>query len=125
MEVVRGGTTFAPHKEELGRFVVLLVMDKDPVGLCELGVNGPILLESPTELSDLTLGGDACILGASEGALSFAPAPIDRTDAEVPSPYECRCAARDPVGVGGTILLRRSRRGLVPTSRSGSWRTRA
>ena len=129
LEVVHERIIFAPHKEELGRLVVLLVVDEGPVGLCELGVNGLVLLKSPTELSELTLGGGACILGAPEGALSFAPAPIDRTIAEVPSPSECRYAARDVVrpardvvDLGSVILLRRSRGGLSPTSRSRSGR---
>ena len=80
------GAAFAPLLEELGGLVVLLVIDEDPVSLCELRVNGLVLLEFPTELSNLTFGGGACILGVPEGALSLAPTPIDRTVAEVPSP---------------------------------------
>ena len=68
-----------PHQEESGRLVDFAVVDEEPVCLGEIGIYGSILLEHSTELSDLSLGGDACISGASEGAPSFPPAPIDRT----------------------------------------------
>ena len=79
LEVMHGGTTLIPYQEESGRLVDFAVVDEEPVCQGVIGIYGSILLEHSTELSDLSLGGDACILGVSEGALSFAPAPIDRT----------------------------------------------
>ena len=74
LEKAHEGTVLFPDEEALGRLVVLLVMHEGPMSFGELSVDCLVLIKSPTELSDLSLGGGAYTCGVPEGALSFARA---------------------------------------------------